>query len=103
MDYYTALFFNLNEMVIPKNEAFEKITKRLHEMRISLSNDNSGFITIICIHKGKSWYGHIIIHLKSIQKDEITLIQGLPTFIIQLLDNKLHKCFLQILPYYYSK
>ena len=91
MDYHVALFFELEEMVVPKDEALEKITKRLETMKISLGEDISDPIAIMCTHGGKQWSGHAKIHLKNIQEDGITLLQGTRPFIIRLPDNKLHR------------
>jgi hypothetical protein len=91
MDYHVALFFELEEMVVPKKKALEKITKRLESMKISLGEDISDPIAIMCTHGGKQWSGHAKIHLKNIQKNGITLLQGTRPFIIRLPDNKLHR------------
>ena len=91
MDYHVALFFELEEMVIPKEEALNHITKRLDIMKISLGEDISDPIAIMCTHGGKQWSGHAKIHLKNIQEDGIPLLQGLRPFIIRLPDNKLHR------------
>ena len=53
MDYHVALFFELEEMVVPKEEALEKITKRLESMKISLGEDISDPIVIMCTYGGK--------------------------------------------------
>jgi hypothetical protein len=53
MDYHVALFFDLEEIVVPKEEALEKITKRLETMKISLGDDISDPIAIMCTHGGK--------------------------------------------------
>lgn len=34
MNHYIALFFDLEEMLIPKDKELNKITKRLDEMKI---------------------------------------------------------------------
>ena len=54
MDYHVALFFDLEKMVVPKEEALEKITKRLETMKISLGEDISDPIAIICTYGGKT-------------------------------------------------
>ena len=91
MDYHVALFFELDEMVIPKEEALDLITKRLNTMRISLGEDISDPIAIMCTHGGKQWSGHAKLHLKNIQEDGIPLLKGTRPFIIRLPDNKLHR------------
>ena len=91
MDYHVALFFELEEMVIPKEEALNHITKRLDIMKISLGEDISDPIAIMCTHGGKQWSGHAKIHLKNIHEDGIPLLQGLRPFIIRLPDNKFHR------------
>lgn len=40
---------------MPQEEALEKITKNLNEMKISFGNENNDFIAIMCIHRGKQW------------------------------------------------
>ena len=68
MDYHVALFFDLDEMVIPKEEALKHITKRLDIMKISLGEDISDPIAIMCTHGGKQWSGHAKLHLKIFKK-----------------------------------
>ena len=53
MDYHMVLFFDLDGMVIPREEALEKITKRLDEMKISVGDDINVPIAIMCTHGGK--------------------------------------------------
>ena len=53
MDYHVALFFQIDDMLIPKEEALEKITKRLDDMKIMLGDDISDPIAIMCTHGGK--------------------------------------------------
>ena len=53
MDYHVAFFFDLEKMVVSKEEALEKITKRLETMKISLGEDISDPIAIICTYRGK--------------------------------------------------
>ena len=60
-------------------------------MKISLGEDTSDPIAIMCTHGGKQWFGHAKFHLKNIQEDEITLLQGTRPFIIRLPENKLHR------------
>ena len=91
MDYHIALFFDLDEMVIPKEKTLKHITKRLDIMKISLSEDISDPIAIMCTHGGKQWSGHAKIHLKNVQEDGIILLQEQRPFIIRLPDNKLHR------------
>ena len=91
MDYHIALFFELDEMIVPKEEALINITKRLKQMQIPLGDEISDPIAIMCTHGGKQWSGHAKIHLKNIQEDGIPLLQGLRPFIIRLPDNKLHR------------
>ena len=91
MNYHVALFFELEDMIIPKEEALINITKRINEMRISLGDDISDPIAIMCTHGGKQWSGHAKIHLKNVQEDSIPMLQGLRPFIIRLPDNKLHR------------
>ena len=64
MDYHIALFFELEEMIVPKEEALINITKKLKEMRIPLGDDISDPIAIMYTHGGKQWSGHAKIHLK---------------------------------------
>ena len=91
MDYHIALFFQLEEMIIPKDEALEKITKRLDDMKITLGDEISDPIAIMCTYGGKQWSGHTKIHLKNVQEDGVNLLQGLRPFIICLLDNKFYR------------
>lgn len=41
MDYHVGLSFNLNEMVIPKEEAYEKIKYKQDEMKFLLRDEIS--------------------------------------------------------------
>ena len=66
MNYHVALFFELDEMISPKDEAHISITKRMNEMRIPLGDDISDPIAIMCTHGGKQWSGHAKIHLKNV-------------------------------------
>lgn len=91
MDYHIALFFQLDDMIIPKEEALEKIIKRLDDMKILLGDEISDPIAIMCTHGGKQWSGHAKIHLKNVQEDGTNLLHGLRPFIIRLSDNKFHK------------
>jgi len=91
MDYYVALFFHLDDMIIPKEEALDKITKRLDKMKILLGEDISNPIAIMCTHGGKQWSGHAKLHLKNVQEDGVKLLQGFRPFIIRFKDNKMHK------------
>ena len=91
MDYHVALFFQLDDMIIPKEEALDKITKRLDDMKILFGDEISDPIAIMCTHGGKQWSGHAKIHLKNVQEDGVKLLQGLRPFIIRLSDNKMHK------------
>lgn len=50
LDYHILIFFELEEMIIPKEEAHEKIIKRLEEMKISLGHEISDPIAIMCTH-----------------------------------------------------
>lgn len=75
MDYHIALFFDLEEMVILREEALEKITKRLEEMKILLGDEIIEPIAIMCTHGGKQWSGHAKIHLKNVQEDGVKLLQ----------------------------
>ena len=74
MDYHVALFFELYEMIIPKEDALISITQRMEEMRIPLEDDISDPIAIMCTHGAKQWSGHAKIHLKNIQKDGIPML-----------------------------
>ena len=74
MDYHVALFFQIDDMFIPKEEALDKITKRLDDMKIMLGDDISDPIAIICTHGGKQWSGHAKIHLKNVHEDGVRLL-----------------------------
>ena len=39
MDYHVALFFDLDEIIMPRDEVLDKITKRLVEMKILLGDE----------------------------------------------------------------
>ena len=91
MDYHVAIFFELEEMVIPKEETLNHITKRLDIMKIFFGEDISDPIAIMCTHGGKQWSEYAKIHFKNIQDDGVPLLQGLRPFIIRLPDNKLHR------------
>ena len=82
MDYHVALFLQLEEMIIPKDEALNQITKRLEKMNILLGDEISDPIAIMCTHEGKQWVGHVKVHLKNVQEDGVKLLQGLHPFII---------------------
>ena len=91
MDYHIVLFFQIEEMLIPKEKALEKITKIFDEMQILLGDEISDPIAIMCTHGGKQWSGHAKVHLKNVHEDGVKLLQGLRPFIIRLVDNKMHK------------
>ena len=91
MDYHIALFFQIDEMLIPKEEALVKIIQRFEDMHILLGNEISDPVAIMCTHGGKQWSGHAKVHLKNVQQDEVKLLQGLRPFIIRLSDNKMHR------------
>lgn len=55
MDYQIALFSNLDEMVTPKEVGYEKIKKRLDEMKIMLGEEINGPIAIMHTYGGKQW------------------------------------------------
>lgn len=57
MEYQIAIFFSLDEMVIPREKALEKITKRLDEMKILLREKISDLIAIMCTHGKKTMVG----------------------------------------------
>ncbi len=63
----------------------------MEEIKISLEDDINDPSAIMCTHGGKQWSGHTKIHLKNIQEDGITLLEGVKPFIIRLPDNKLHR------------
>lgn len=69
LDYRVAVLFELKDMIIPKEEAHEKIIKRLEKMKISLDNKISDLIAIVYTHGKKQWSGHAKIHLKLTQED----------------------------------
>lgn len=90
MDCHIALFFNLDEMFTPREEALEKITKRLDDMKILLGEEICNPIAIMCTHGGKQWSEHAKIHFKNVQEDGVNMLQGLCPFIICLSDNRMH-------------
>ena len=53
MDYHIALLFQLEKMLIPKEEALGKITQRFEDMHILLGNEISDPVAIMCTHDGK--------------------------------------------------
>ena len=53
MDYYIALFFQIDDMFIPKEETLEKITKRFNEMQILFGDEINDHIAIMYTHGGK--------------------------------------------------
>lgn len=63
MNYHIALFFNLEEMIIPEDKALNKITKILDDMKILLGDEISDLIAIMCTHGGNQWSDHTKIHL----------------------------------------
>ena len=67
MYYHIALFFQLEEMLIRKEEALEKITQRFEDMHILLGNEISDPVAIMCTHDGKQWSGHTKVYLKNVQ------------------------------------
>ena len=96
IDYHIPLFFQLDDMFVPKEEALNNITQRLENMNILLGDEINDPVAIICTHGGKQWSGHAKVHLKNVQDDEVKLLQGLRPFIIRL-DNKMHKKNLQVI------
>ena len=91
MDYHVVFFFQLDEMIIPKDEALNKITKRLQDMNILFGDKISDPIAIMYTHGEKQWSNYAKVHLKNVQEDGYKLFQGLRPFIIRLSDNKMHK------------
>ena len=91
MDYHVALFFQSEDMIIPKEEILISITKRMNKIRIFLGDHISDSNSIMCTHGGKQWSRRAKIHLKNIQKKDISMFQGLRPFIIRFPDNKLHR------------
>ena len=67
MDYHIALLFQLEKMLIPKEEALGKITQRFEDMHILLGNEISDPVAIMCTHDGKQWSGHAKVYLKNVQ------------------------------------
>ena len=65
MNYHIALFFQMNDMLIPKEEALDKITKKLDDMKILVGDDISDPITIMCMYGRKQWSGHVKIYLRN--------------------------------------
>ena len=53
MEYHIALFFDLEKVVVPRNESFEKILERLNDMKILLENEISDPLAIMYTHGGK--------------------------------------------------
>jgi hypothetical protein len=83
MNYHVTVFFKIDEMIIPKEDAPQLITKRLDMLEVYLDEDISDPIAIMCIHGRKQWSGHAKIHFKNILEDGIFLFQGLRPFIAQ--------------------
>lgn len=65
MNYHIALFFQINDVLIPKEEALDKITKKLDDMKILFGDDISDPITIMCTYGRKQWAGHVKIYLRN--------------------------------------
>lgn len=86
LDYHVVIYFKLEDMIISKEKAHEKIIKRLEDMKIPLSNEISDLIVIMCIHREKQWSEYAKIHLKLAQEDGTKLLQGLRPIIIRLLE-----------------
>ena len=90
MKYHVTFFFDFNEIIMTRKETFDKITKKLAELKIFLEDEISDPIAIMCTYGGKKWLRYAKIHLKNIQEDGIPLLQGLWPFIIRLSNNKMH-------------
>ena len=54
MDYHIVLFFQIDEMIIPKEAALKKNSKRFDEMQILLGDEKSDPIAIMCTHGVKT-------------------------------------------------
>lgn len=75
MDYHITLFFHLNEIIMSREEALDKITKMLDV--ISLGDEISDPLAIIYIHAWKQWLEYAQFYLKIVQEDEVFFLQRL--------------------------
>ena len=50
MNYHISLFFQIDDILIPKEHALDKITKILDDMKILLGDYISNPIAIMCTH-----------------------------------------------------
>ena len=50
MNYHVSLFFQIDNILIPKEHALDKITKILDDMKILLGDYISDLIAIMCTH-----------------------------------------------------
>ena len=62
---------HLEEMIIPKDEALNKITKILDNINILLGDEINDPIAIMCTYGGKQWSGHAKVHIKMCKRMEL--------------------------------
>jgi hypothetical protein len=54
MDYHIALFYQIDDMFIPKEKILDKMTKSEDDMKIMLEDDINDLIAIMCTHGGEA-------------------------------------------------
>ena len=84
LDYHVAIFFELGDLVLLKDDVMTMVIARLKHMHIEVGNIIGEPIAIMCYHGSKRWSGAVKIHLKDPQTDGSGLLQGLRPFILKL-------------------
>ena len=84
LDYHVAIFFELGEMELLKDDVMEMVVARLNHMHIEVGDLLGEPIAIMCYHGSKKWSGSVKIHLKDPKTDGCGLLQGLRPFILKL-------------------
>jgi len=84
LDYQVAIFFEIGEKYITRDEIFELTKERLKIMNIEVGQVLDEPIAIMCFHGSRKWSGTIKLHLKHPEINGYGLLRGLRPFILKL-------------------
>ena len=84
LDYHVAILFELEDIVLLKDDVMNMVVARLKHMHIEVGSILGEPIAIMCYHGSKRWSGAVKIHLKDPQTDGCGLLQGVRPFILKL-------------------
>jgi len=84
LDYHVAIFFELEDLVLLKDDVMSMVVARLKHINIEVEDILGEPIAIMCYHGSKRWSGPIKVHLKDPKIDGTELLQGLRPFILKL-------------------